>query len=88
VMDMWDAPTVPEAERRRQLIVTRYQQDFPAACRCLLDDAEASINHLYVSQRHQRVLPVALLDLRYGEAVAGQGCIASVESAAWLSPTS
>jgi putative transposase len=53
VMDMRDAPTVPEAERRRQLIVTRYQRDFPAACRCLLDDAEASLNPLYVPQRHQ-----------------------------------
>src|SRR5919109_4889289 len=53
VADMRDAPTVPEAERRRQLIVNRYQRDFPEACRCLLDDAEASLNHLYVPQRHQ-----------------------------------
>ena len=53
VADMRDAPTVAEAERRRQLIVNRYQRDFPAACRCLLDDAEASLNHLYVPQRHQ-----------------------------------
>jgi putative transposase len=53
VTDMRDAPTVPEAERRRQLIVNRYQRDFPEACRCLLDDAEASLNHLYVPQRHQ-----------------------------------
>jgi putative transposase len=34
--------------------VTRYQRDFPEACRCLLDDAEASLNHLYVPQRHQQ----------------------------------
>ena len=54
VMDMRDAPTVPEAERRRQLIVNRYQRDFPAAWRCLLDDAEASLKHLYVPQRHQQ----------------------------------
>lgn len=53
VADMRDAPTVPEAERRRQLIVNRYQRDFPEACRCLLDDADASLNHLYVPQRHQ-----------------------------------
>jgi transposase-like protein len=53
VADMRDAPTVAEAERRRQLIVSRYQRDFPEACRCLLDDAEASLNHLYVPQRHQ-----------------------------------
>ena len=43
-----------EAERRRQLIVNRYQRDFPEACRCLLDDGEASLNHLYVPQRHQQ----------------------------------
>ncbi|MGE0679321.1 MAG: IS256 family transposase [Candidatus Binatia bacterium] len=53
VADMRDAPTVAEAERRRQLIVNRYQRDFPEASRCLLDDAEASLNHLYVPQRHQ-----------------------------------
>jgi putative transposase len=53
VADMRDAPTVAEAERRRQGIVTRYQRDFPEACRCLLDDADASLNHLYVPQRHQ-----------------------------------
>ena len=53
VADMRDAPSVAEAERRRQLIVNRYQRDFPEACRCLLDDAEASLNHLYVPQRHQ-----------------------------------
>jgi len=53
VADLRDAPTVPEAERRRQLIVNRYQRDFPEACRCLLDDAQASLNHLYVPQRHQ-----------------------------------
>jgi putative transposase len=52
--DMRDAPPVAEAERRRQLIVNRYQRDFPAAWRCLLDDAEASLNHLYVPQRHQQ----------------------------------
>jgi transposase-like protein len=54
VADMRDAPTVSEAERRRQLMVNRYQRDFPAACRCLLDDGEASLNHLYVPQRHQQ----------------------------------
>jgi transposase-like protein len=54
VADMRDAPSVAEAERRRQLIVHRYQRDFPEACRCLLDDADASLNHLYVPQRHQQ----------------------------------
>jgi putative transposase len=54
VADLRDAPTVSEAERRRQLIVNRYQRDFPEACRCLLDDGEASLNHLYIPQRHQQ----------------------------------
>src|SRR5882672_9934971 len=54
VMDMRDAPSVAEAERRRQELVKRYQLDFPEACRCLLDDAQASLNHLHVPQRHQQ----------------------------------
>src|ERR1041385_1212317 len=54
VADMRDAPTVAEAERRRRLMVNGSQRDFPEACRCLLDDAEASLNHLYVPQRHQQ----------------------------------
>jgi putative transposase len=54
VADLRDAPTVSEAERRRQLIVNRYQRDFPEACRCLLDDGEASLNHLYIPQRPQQ----------------------------------
>jgi putative transposase len=54
VADMRDAPSVAEAERRRQEIVKRYQLDFPEACRCLLDDAKASLNHLQVPPRHQQ----------------------------------
>jgi transposase-like protein len=52
VADMRDAPSVAEAERRRQLIVNRYQRDLPEACRGLLDDADASLNLLDVPQRH------------------------------------
>jgi putative transposase len=54
VADMRDAPSVAEAERRRQELVKRYQLDFPEACRCLLDDAKASLNHLHVPPRHQQ----------------------------------
>jgi transposase-like protein len=61
VADMPDAPTVTAAEPRRQAIVTRYQRDLPAACRCLVDDAEASLNHLYVPQRHQPYVRTANL---------------------------
>ncbi|MGE0826860.1 MAG: transposase, partial [Candidatus Binatia bacterium] len=54
VVDMRDAPTREKAEERRDQIVAQYQRDFPEACRCLLDDAEASLNHLAVPQRHQQ----------------------------------
>ena len=54
VSDMREAPTREQAEERRDAIVARYQREFPEACRCLLDDAEASLNHLAVPQRHQQ----------------------------------
>jgi putative transposase len=54
VVDMRDAPSVTEAERRRQAIVAEYHVDFPEACRCLLDDGKASLNHLQVPPRHQQ----------------------------------
>jgi transposase-like protein len=68
VADRRDAPTVAEAERRRHLIVNRYQRDFPEACRCLRDDAEASLNHLYVPQRHQPYVRTSNLAERAFEA--------------------
>jgi transposase-like protein len=54
VVDMRDAPSVEAAQARRQAIITQYQRDFPEACRCLLDDAEASLHHLHLAQRHQQ----------------------------------
>jgi len=54
VVDMRDAPSVEAARERRTAIVERYQREFPEACRCLLDDAEASLHHLFVPQRHQQ----------------------------------
>jgi len=53
LVDMRDAPSREKAEKRRDAIVEQYQREFPEVCRCLLDDAEASLNHLAVSQRHQ-----------------------------------
>jgi transposase-like protein len=61
VADRREAPTVPEAERRRQLIVNRSPRDCPAACRCLLDDAAAALNPLYVPQRPQQYVRTANL---------------------------
>lgn len=54
VVDMRDAPSREKAEERRDQIVAQYQREFPEACRCLLDDTEASLNHLEVPQRHQQ----------------------------------
>jgi len=54
VVDMRDAPSRKKAEERRDQIVALYQREFPEACRCLLEDAEASLNHLEVPQRHQQ----------------------------------
>lgn len=54
VADMRDAPARQKAEERRDQIVGQYQREFPEACRCLLDDADASLNHLEVPQRHQQ----------------------------------
>ena len=52
-MDRRDAPSREKAEQRREAIVERSQREFPEVCRCLLDDAEASLNHLEVPHRHQ-----------------------------------
>lgn len=54
VADMRDAPSRQKAEERRDQIVAQYQRELPEACRCLLDDAEASLNHLEVPPRHQQ----------------------------------
>jgi len=54
LVDMRDAPSREKAEQRREAIVERYQREFPELCRCLLDDADASLNHLEVPQRHQQ----------------------------------
>jgi putative transposase len=54
VGDLRDAPSREKAAERREQIVAQYQREFPEACRCLLDDAEASLNHLEVPQRQQQ----------------------------------
>jgi putative transposase len=53
VIDLRDAPSRQKAEERREQIVAQYQREFPEAWRCLLDAAEASLNHLEVPQRPQ-----------------------------------
>jgi transposase-like protein len=53
LVDMRDAPSREKAEQRRDAIGEQYQREFPELCRCLLDDADASLNHLAVPQRPQ-----------------------------------
>jgi putative transposase len=53
-VDMRDAPSRQKAEERREQRVAQFQRDFPEACRCLRDDAEASLNHLEVPPRHRQ----------------------------------
>jgi transposase-like protein len=54
LVDLRDAPSQEKAEQRREAMVERYQREFPELCRCLLDDAAASLNHLAVPKRHQQ----------------------------------
>ncbi len=54
LVDMRDAPTREKAEQRRDALIEQYQREFPELCRGLLDDADASLNHLAVPQRHQQ----------------------------------
>ena len=53
-VDTREAPSREKAEQRRDAIVERYQREFPELCRCLHDDADASLNHLAVPKRHQQ----------------------------------
>ena len=48
-----EAPRREKAEHRHEAMEERDQRECPELCRCLLDDAEASLIHLAVPQRHQ-----------------------------------
>jgi putative transposase len=54
LVDMRDAPTLDKGEQRREAMVERYQSEYPEFCRCLLDDAPATLNHLLIPKRHQQ----------------------------------
>jgi transposase-like protein len=53
-VDMRDAPTYEEGQRRLHHLIEQYQDTFPEACRCLADDAEASLKQLKVPTRHRQ----------------------------------
>jgi putative transposase len=53
VGDVRDAPSIEEGKARMDRIHEHYRDRFPEACRCLLEDAEASLHHLIVPPRHR-----------------------------------
>ena len=68
LVDLRDAPTPEKAEQRREAIGEQYPRELPAAGRCLLDDVQASLNHLRVPQRHQHyVRPSNLVERAFVE---------------------
>jgi transposase-like protein len=54
VADMRDAPTWEEGQRRLRHLLAQSQDTFPEACRCLEEDAAASLTHLQDSARHRQ----------------------------------
>lgn len=54
VADRRDAPTCEEGQHRDHRRLGPYQALYPAACRCLADDSEASLNPLKVPVRHRQ----------------------------------
>ena len=56
VIDVRDAASLEEAERRLKEFISYKKKDFPEACRCLEDDYQASLNHLLVPIRHRQMV--------------------------------
>ena len=52
--DRHEAPTCEEGHRRLHHLMAPSQETFPEACRCLAEDAEASLNHRKVPTRHRQ----------------------------------
>ena len=71
VVDLRDAPTVEEGERRLQALVRQYEAEFPEACRCLREDRQASLNHLKVPLRHRQYVRTSNLAERAFEEERG-----------------
>ena len=68
LVDMRAAPTQEKGEKRREAMVERYQREVPELCRCLREDAEASLNHLAVPKGHQPYVRTAnLVERAFGE---------------------
>jgi putative transposase len=64
VVDLREAPTFEEGQRRLHPLIAQSQDTFPAACQCLAEDAEASLNHLKVPTRHRQYVRTSNLAAR------------------------
>lgn len=53
VVDIRDAPTYEKGKERLEMLVKTMKHQFPEACQCLVDDMEASLNHLRVPIDHR-----------------------------------
>lgn len=49
-----DASNLEQAQAQVDSIVQQYEKELPEACRCLLDDCEASLQHLRLPRRHRQ----------------------------------
>lgn len=54
--DIRDAPTRDIAMQRVKTFTQTHQYAYPEACRCLLDDTDALLNHLNVPHRHRQMV--------------------------------
>ena len=62
--DRRHAPRREKAAQRRAAIVAQSQRELPAAWRCLLDAAQASLKHLAGPHRHQHYVRTSTLVAR------------------------
>lgn len=49
-----DASSPEQAQAQVDSLVKQYEKQLPEACRCLLDDCEASLQHLRLPRRHRQ----------------------------------
>ncbi len=53
VADLREAPPCEEGQRRQQALLAQSHDTLPEACRCLAEEAEASLHPLQVPARHR-----------------------------------
>lgn len=53
LVEIRDVASVEQAQEKVHAFVDEHEREFPEACSCVLDDVEASLNHLKVPLRHR-----------------------------------